>query len=109
MGSLLAYRSDVFHRGAAFATPGSARTVLALAFKRAGHDWIGYDQAQSRSTDARWTRFAERCTPRELELFGFPPPGHPIWTDDLLDATAVRYPLMDLGPWREALQGTPRP
>lgn len=108
-GSLLAYRSDVFHRGAAFATPGASRTVLALAFRHAGHEWIGYDQAQSRSTETAWIRFAERCTPRELELFGFPPPGHPVWTPELLDATAVRYPLMDLGPWREALPGTRRP
>jgi hypothetical protein len=104
-GSYLAYRSDVFHRGAAFGRPGTARTVLALAFKHAEHEWIGYHQAQSRSTETEWTRFAEACSPRELELFGFPPPGHPIWTDDLLRATAVRYPMMDLQPWREALRG----
>jgi hypothetical protein len=102
-GSLLAYRSDVFHRGAAFATPGSSRTVMALAFRHAAHEWIGYDLVQSRSTNPEWTRFAERCSTRELELFGFPPPGHPIWNDALLDATAIRYPLMDLGPWRAAL------
>ncbi len=102
-GSLLAYRSDVFHRGAAFATPGASRTVMALAFRRAEHEWIGYDQVQSRSTKPAWTRFAERCSPRELELFGFPPPGHPVWTAALLDATAIRYPLLDLGPWRAAL------
>jgi hypothetical protein len=102
-GSLLAYRSDVFHRGAAFATPGASRTVMALAFRRADQEWIGYDQVQSRSTDPEWTRFAERSSPRELELFGFPAPGHPIWTDPLLEATAIRYPLMDLGPWRVAL------
>ncbi len=74
-GSYLAYRSDVFHRGTAFAKPGTARTVIALAFRHAAHEWIGYDEAQSRSNDRGWTRFVERSTPRELELFGFPPPG----------------------------------
>jgi hypothetical protein len=103
-GSYLAYRSDVFHRGAAFGAPGTARFLLALAFKRAGQEWIAYDQAQSRSTGLEWTRFAQRCSPRELALFGFPPPGHPVWTDALLDETQVRYPKMDLGPWREALR-----
>ncbi len=103
-GSYLAYRSDVFHRGSAFGSPRTARFVLALAFKRAGQDWIGYDQAQSRSTGRGWTRFAAGCSPRELELFGFPPPGHPIWTDTLLEETQIRYPTMDLGPWREALR-----
>jgi hypothetical protein len=75
-----------------------------VAFKGAGQDWIGYSQAQSQSTDPEWTTFAERSTPRELELFGFPPPGHPIWTEDLVEGTALRYPRLDLSPWRAALQ-----
>jgi len=102
-GSYLAYRSDVWHRGAAFGAPGTARFVVALAFKRSGQDWIGYDQQQSRSTGPAWTAFAEGSTPRQLELFGFPPPGHPIWTEALLHETAVRYPGLDLAPWRQAL------
>ncbi len=80
-GSYLAYRSDVFHRGAPFGSSDGARFLLALAFKSSGQDWIGYQQAQSRSTDPEWTTFAEQSTPRDLELFGFPPPGHPIWSD----------------------------
>ena len=102
-GSYLAYRSNVWHRGNAFGGPGTARITLALAFKTAGQDWIGYDQQQSRSTGAEWTDFVERSSPRELALFGFPQPGHPIWTDALLDETAKRYPNLDLSPWRDAL------
>jgi hypothetical protein len=104
-GSYLAYRSDVFHRGAAFAEPGTSRTVLALAFKLAAQEWIGYDEAQSRSNSPEWTRFVEKSTPRELELFGFPPPGHEIWDEDLLRRTKSRYPKLDLTPWRQALAG----
>jgi hypothetical protein len=105
-GSYLAYRSDTWHRGAAFAASGTARFVAALAFKRAGQDWIGYDTQQSRSTGSEWTRFVEQSSPRELELFGFPPPGHDIWTDALLEETASRYPKLDLAPWRGALGAT---
>lgn len=104
-GSYLAYRSDVFHRGAPFGSPGTARFVLALAFKRAGQDWIGYDTQQSVSTSQDWTTFVEGSSVRELELFGFPPPGHPVWTADVLEATAQRYPGLDLGPWRAAHHG----
>lgn len=102
-GSYLAYRSDVWHRGAPFSVPRTARFTLALAFKQAGQDWIGYDTQQSRSTGAPWTRFVEGSTPRQLALFGFPEPGHPIWGEDLLAETAKRYPELDLTEWREQL------
>jgi hypothetical protein len=108
-GSYLAYRSDVFHRGAPFGAAGRARFLLALAFRRAEVEWIGYNQAQSRSTDPEWTRFAQQATPRQLELFGFPPPGHPVWTHEVLAATALLYPRLDLDPWRAALDGTGSP
>jgi hypothetical protein len=75
---------------------------LNVCYKRAGHDWIGYHSAHSKSTGAAWTTFVEGSTPRELALFGFPLPGHPIWTDELLDATQERYPKLDLTPWRLA-------
>jgi hypothetical protein len=102
-GSYLAYRSDCWHRGAPFGSGAGARIVLAIAFKNAGTDWIGYDTQQSRSTGPEWTQFAEAATPRQLELFGWPPPGHPVWNETLLAQTAQRYPGLDLGPWREAL------
>jgi hypothetical protein len=104
-GSYLAYRSDVFHRGTAFARPDTARTTIALAFRHAAHEWIGYDEAQSRSSDRGWTRFVERSTPRELELFGFPPPGHEIWDEALIAETQARYPRLDMSPWKSALTG----
>ena len=72
--------------------PDAARFLMALAFKRAGQDWIGYSAPQSQSTSLDWVKFAEASTPRELELFGFPPPGHDVWTAELLAATAAALP-----------------
>jgi hypothetical protein len=106
-GSYLAYRSDTWHRGSAFGAPGTARFNLALAFKRAGQDWIGYDAQQSRSTDAAWTAFVEGSSPRQLALFGFPPPGHAIWTPALLERLADRYPGLDLAPWAAPVEAGP--
>ena len=77
--------------------------MLNVSFRTAGQDWIGYDNAQSRATSPDWVRFVEGSTPRELELFGFPPPGHQIWTTTLIDATATLYPKLDLSPWRATL------
>jgi hypothetical protein len=103
-GSLLAYRTDVFHRGVDLTEPGAARFLLNVSYKIAGHDWIGFTAIQSRATSPNWVEYAEGSTPRELDLFGFPQPGHPIWTVELLDLTAERYPKLDLKPWRNALK-----
>jgi hypothetical protein len=102
-GSLLAYRPDVFHRAVDLQAPSAARFLLNVSYKVAGQDWIGYHSMQSRATHPAWVEFVERSSPRELELFGFPPPGHAIWNTALLDATAERYPSLDLRPWRAAL------
>ena len=103
-GSLLAYRPDVFHRGVNLTAPGGARFLMNTSFKIAGQDWVGYHSWQSRATDPAWVVFVEGSTPRELELFGFPPPGHPVWDAALLDATGARYPGLDLRPWRSAYE-----
>lgn len=102
-GSYLAYRPDVFHRGVNLTRPGGARVLYNLSYKQAGHDWIGYTNAQPASNLDRFVRFAEGCTPRQLALFGVPEPGHPFWTADGLAEMAVRYPNLDLRPWLEAL------
>ncbi len=104
-GSYLAYRSDCWHRGAPFGSGTGARMVLAIAFKNAAVEWIGYDTQQSRSTGVEWTVFVEGSTARELELFGWPPPGHAVWTERLVERTQQRYPGLDLDPWRKGLRG----
>jgi hypothetical protein len=38
---------------------------------------------------------------RQLQLFGFPPPGHPYWTPQTLRDLAVRYPGLDTRPWQD--------
>jgi hypothetical protein len=102
-GSLLAYRPDVFHRAVDLAAPGGGRFLLNVSFKGAGQEWVGYDSIQSRANDPAWDRFVAASTPRELDLFGFPRPGHPIWDEALIQTTESRYPGLDVTPWREAL------
>jgi hypothetical protein len=102
-GSYLAYRPDVFHRAVELSEPGGSRFLLNVSYRIAGQDWIGYHTMQSNATSPDWTRFVESSTPHELALFGFPPPGHPIWSADLLESTQRLYPKLDLGPWRSAL------
>jgi len=102
-GSYLAYRPDVFHRAVDLTRPNGSRFLLNASYKFAGQDWVGYHTMQSRSTSPDWVAFVEASTPEELALFGFPPPGHPIWSAALVDATQRLYRHLDTGPWRAAL------
>ncbi len=102
-GSYLAYRSDVFHRAVDLTGDGAARYLMNVSYKLAGCDWLGFSSAHSRANSLEWVAFVEGSTPEELELFGFPPPGHELWDEELLGATARRYPKLDLSPWRAAL------
>ena len=71
-----------------------------LCFRPASLQWgqrVGW--AVRSFTDA-WVEFVGRATPRQLRAFGFPPPGHPYWTPATLAGTALRYPTLDLAPWR---------
>ena len=105
-GSYLAYRPDVWHRGVNLTRPGGSRFLMNIAFKRAGHDWIGYDSVQPVSHRRPWVDFAGSCTPDELALFGAPRPGHDYWTPALVDALQNRYPNLDVSSWRDALGAT---
>ncbi len=105
-GSLLAYRSDVWHRGTDFARADASRFVLVTAFRPAPADWFGYDAFPRLGMDATWHAFVAGKSPEELALFGIPRPGHPFWTEATVDAMATKYPGLDITPWRRAL---PRP
>ncbi len=102
-GSLLVYSSDVVHRGTDMTRPGGSRFFFNLAWKRAGMDWIG-GNPWPRKGVRNWTPLVECLTPAQLQVLGFPPPGHPYWMSRTLRNTAIRYPNLDLTPWYTQLE-----
>jgi hypothetical protein len=101
-GTVVAFEVGTVHRATAMTAPRGARYTMHLNFRPAGVRWGqrrgwayigGYDE---------WFDFVERATPRQLQAFGFPPPGHPYWTPETLAGMALRYPALDLTPWRQA-------
>jgi len=101
-GSLLAYRSDVWHRGTDLA-PGRERHVLVVAYRPAAADWIGFDAHPPLVDNPDFKAFVDVSTPDELALFGIPRPGHHFWTPDAVEAMAEIYPGLDLAPWWAAI------
>jgi hypothetical protein len=103
-GSLLAYRSDVWHRGSDFARPDASRFVLVAAFRPARADWFGYDAFPRLGSDGRFHSFVAGKSPEDLALFGIPRPGHDYWNAETVDAMEAKYPGLDVTPWRTALR-----
>ncbi|HZB48838.1 MAG TPA: phytanoyl-CoA dioxygenase family protein [Mycobacteriales bacterium] len=103
-GTVVAFQPATFHRGTALRQPGGARYSMHLSYRPAHVEWAQRQGWASRSHEPAWYAFAARATPRQLTLFGFPPPGHPYWTPQTLTGVAQRYPDLDLDPWR-----TPNP
>ena len=97
-GSLLVYRTDVLHRGSEMTGPERSRFSILADFQVRGTTWGG-KMAWPKQSPERWARFIPQCSVRERDLFGFPRPGDPYWSDETLAGVAARYPGIDLGPY----------
>ena len=104
-GTVVAWETGTFHRGTALTIPRGARYTMHLAYRSASVEWGQRMSWPMRSHEPEWYQFVHRAAPRQLALFGFPPPGHPYWTEAILAGTAQRYPRLDMTPWRQALRG----
>ncbi|WP_345603215.1 phytanoyl-CoA dioxygenase family protein [Pseudonocardia adelaidensis] len=98
-GTVVVFTPDTLHRGTALTRPAGARYTMHLSFRVAAAEWAQRQGWADRSHDPSWYQFVEQATPRQLALFGFPPPGHAFWTPETLAGTALRYPGLDLTPW----------
>jgi hypothetical protein len=102
-GSLLAYRSDVWHRGTDFIRSDASRFVLVIAFRPAAADWFGYDAFPRLGMDDIFRSFVAGKSPEDLALFGIPRPGHAFWNEATVNAMSKKYPGLDVSPWQKAL------
>ncbi|SEK51971.1 phytanoyl-CoA dioxygenase family protein [Streptacidiphilus jiangxiensis] len=102
-GTVVAFHPGTFHRGTELRAPRGTRYSMQVCYRPAAVEWGQRTGWASSSHEAGWYRFVGRATPRQLALFGFPPPGHTYWTSGSLAAAAQRYPDLDLGPWHDAL------
>jgi ectoine hydroxylase-related dioxygenase (phytanoyl-CoA dioxygenase family) len=104
-GSLLIFQMGTFHRaGSMTAEPGAARFTQHLVWRAAAHPFAGYHLWSKFGERDELERFIERTTPRQREVLGFPPVGHPYWNEQTIAGVARRYPKMELGPYRIGLR-----
>ncbi len=113
-GTLFIYRSDILHRGSDMTGERRARFSLLADYQVRGTTWGG-KMAWPKQSPQRWAKLIPQCTVRQRDLFGFPRPGDPYWTDETLAGVAARYPGIDLTPYASGVgtmasdPGPPRP
>ena len=87
-GSLLVYRTDILHRGSDFAAGGRSRFSILADYQVRGTTWGG-KMAWPKQAPERWAKFIPQCSVRQRDLFGFPRPGDPYWTEETLEGVAA--------------------
>jgi len=100
-GSLLIYRSDILHRGSDMTGAGRSRFSLLADYQARGTTWAG-KMSWPKHSPQRWAKLIPKCTVRERDLFGFPRPGDDYWDEQTLADVALRYPSIDMTPYRVA-------
>jgi hypothetical protein len=106
-GTLVAYTTSTFHRGRQLVQPRGARYTIHVNFRPAIAEWAARRSWVEESLTLGWSDFVGRATPDQLALFGVPRPGHRYWTPQTLDGVSVRYPTLDMTPWRDAVGHVP--
>jgi len=103
-GTVVAYSTDTFHRATELTAEGTTRFSLHASYRHAENTWTSRHSWGDQSFHPDWQPFVEQATTRQLLLFGFPPPGHPYWTEETLEGVAIRYPGLDVTPWQSQLR-----
>jgi hypothetical protein len=98
-GSLLMYRTDLLHRGSNLTGAGHSRFSLLADYQARGTTWGG-KMAWPKQAPERWAKLMPQCSVRERDLFGFPRPGDDYWDEQTVADVALRYPGMDVTPYR---------
>lgn len=99
-GSLMIYKTDVFHRGSNFTAPNRSRFAVLVDFQKRGPRWQGKMSWPDHANRPAFGEALTRMTPRQRDLFGWPPIGSDYWNEQTLGDVQLRYPEMDLSPYR---------
>lgn len=100
-GTLLIYRTDIFHRGTNFTGEQRSRFMLLSDFKARGPSWSGKMAWPSSANEPAMHEALVRGSVHQRNLLGFPQPGDEYWNAQTLADVAARYPDMDMTPYGE--------
>ena len=99
-GDLFIFSMRTWHRASAMTADAGARFSHHFVWRSAAYGFQGYHQWSQMGEKPEMRSFIERATPAQRQVLGFPPPGHEYWNEETLAAVKLRYPRMDMKPYR---------
>jgi hypothetical protein len=99
-GDLLIFGMKTWHRASDLAAESGARFTHHLVYRATQHAFQGYHQWSQFGEKAELAAFIESATPRQREVIGFPAAGDAYWNVETIQAVSLRYPGMDMTPYR---------
>jgi hypothetical protein len=102
-GTLMIYRTTVMHRGSGFGAPGRSRFAMLIDYQSRGWRWNGKMSWPHHAGKKGFQRAMSMMTPRQRDLFGWPPIGSDYWNAQTLHDVAARYPHLDITPYAEGV------
>ena len=103
-GDLLVFSMRTWHRASQMTADHGVRFTHHMVWRAAEHGFQGYHHYPKQGEDPQLQEFIATCAPRQREVLGFPKPGDPYWNDETLAAVKLRYPKMDMRPYRDAVK-----
>jgi hypothetical protein len=101
-GTIMLYDMQTFHRGSALRAKQGIRLTFHNVFRGAGMEWMGWHAWPHEGLTAELNDFIARATVEQLNVIGFPKPGHPYWNERTLAGVQARYPGLDMTEYRRA-------
>ncbi len=99
-GSLLLFSMSTFHRASQITAETGARVSLHLIFRSSRHAFAGFYLYSKLGEKPELGKFVQRASVEQRALLGFPRPGNAYWTAETLAGVGLRYPKMDMKPYR---------
>jgi hypothetical protein len=103
-GDLFLFSMRTWHRASSIEADAGYRLSHHMVYRSADFPFQGYHQWSRFGENPDLERFIATTTPKQRQALGFPAPGDPYWTPETLAAVQLRYPQMDLKPYRSAVR-----
>ena len=103
-GAILIFGMSTWHRASAIEAEFGIRLSHHLIYRAARHGFQGYHLWAHFGEKKELGQFISRASLQQRKVLGFPEPGNEYWNEQTLKAVSMRYPKMDMSPYKTAMK-----